>query len=122
MSGLALRPSVLEHPLEVEPQNATDIRIAVTAPDQPFGNVVNTPRMVQPLDSNSCAKPVELLYVRRQPFIPLRLLLGGTGSKPRVTADSDVLDANQLGDVVDVIEPVLDRRRLLASYKGTQNG
>ena len=92
---LFLEPSFLEHSLEVEAEHAADIGIAVTAPDQPFGNVVDALRMIQPVDSHSCAKPVELLYIRRQRVIPLHLFLGRrTGTKPRVTADSDVLDAN----------------------------
>src|SRR5207244_696613 len=111
-----------EHSLEVEAEHAADIGIAVTAPDQPFGDVVNTLGMIQPVDPEPCAKPVELFYIRWQSLIPLHLLLGGTGIKPSVTADSDVLDADQFADVIHMVEPVLDRRRLLASYKGSQHG
>ncbi len=77
--------------------------------------------MIEAFDVDLLAEPVarlvrflqRLVLVRRHVVVAIQV---------RIRADADVLDADQLHDVIDVIDDVLDRGRLLAAHEHAHAG
>jgi hypothetical protein len=72
--------------------------------------------VIEPFDIDLVAEAVAALVTRSETLVVLgrhRVV----AVEVHVAADADVLDRRQLGDVVDVIEHVLDRRRFLRPHE-----
>jgi uncharacterized protein (TIGR03437 family) len=94
-----LCPDLLKSPLEVATQHQRDVCIRVTAPQKPLGQLVNSVGMVQPGDvvSRMCIQ-VE------------------------IASDSHVFDTHQPHRIVEMVQHVFDRDRVLGPYEVPHGG
>ena len=100
-----------QQPPEIAAQHGLDVRVAVAAADQCLGQVESLFWMVEAVRVELVAEGVARLVAGHQ----LLALVGRhvvIAVEVGVGADADVLDADELHDVVDVVDQVLDGGRL----------
>src|ERR1044072_353885 len=109
-------PDLREYALEISTQNSLDIRVAVLASNQPFGQIKHALRMIEAFDVDLFAEGVRAFVAGAQLSIELRRHRI-VAVEVDVTADTEMLRSDQFPDVIEVIQNVLDGRRFITLNK-----
>src|SRR5690606_13660106 len=112
----ARRPDLRQHAREVAAEDAPDRVVAVAAADERLGHVEHALRVIDALDVDLVAERVAVLVAGLEP----RVVLGRhvvIAVQVDVAADAEVLYADQVPDIVEVIDVVLDRGRLDVAHE-----
>src|SRR5688572_2384059 len=107
------RPNCAQQAPEISAEDQADVGVAVTAPDQLLGQVVNLLRMVEAVGVDPAAEGVARVVAG----LELLVLVGRhvvIAVEVGVRADADMLDADEPGDMVDMVDDVADIGRLAA--------
>src|SRR6185369_10583305 len=119
--ALPLDPGGTEQAPEIAAEDRADVLVGITAADQRFGQVERLARMIEAFDVDLVAEAVARLVRLLQLLVLIRRHVV-VAVQVGVRADADVLDADQLHDVIDVIDDVLDRGRLLVLHEHAHAG
>src|SRR2546423_3102388 len=105
------RPDHAKHALEIAAEDSGDLRVRILPSDQSLGEVVHPLRVVKPFDVDLVAKCVRALVTRLETLVLVRRHLV-VAVEIDIAADAEMLGANELSHVVELVEDILDCRWL----------